>query len=176
MSEYKNQDTHIYVTELEQASNSYLMAVVSVIAGLPLPIINVIASFFFYLAHRNASYFVRWHCIQSVLSQAVMIPFNSIAFAWTLSKVFHALKFNDTLLNGDPAISHNFGFTFNLLRDSTAAFWLYITFVISLNIIEFIAVITTAVQVRKGKNVRWFLIANITDALTSKQNRDKFRI
>ncbi|TRW27340.1 hypothetical protein FMM05_01490 [Flavobacterium zepuense] len=175
MSEYKTQNTHIYVTELEQASNSYLMAVVSVIAGLPLPIINVIASFFFYLAHRNASYFVRWHCIQSVLSQAVMIPFNSIAFAWTLKIMFNN---SQDFLEQDTPNHYTFSGMFaSEFFDSLSLYYvLYISIIILLNIVEFFAVITTAAQVRKGKNVRWFLIANITDALTSKQNRDKFRI
>jgi len=175
MNEYKTQDTHIYVTELEQASNSYLMAVVSVIAGLPLPIINVIASFFFYLAHRNASYFVRWHCIQSVLSQAVMIPFNSIAFAWTLKIMFSNSR---DFLEQDAPNHYTFSGMFaSEFFDSLSLYYvLYISIIVLLNIVEFVAVITTAAQVRKGKNVRWFIIANITDAITSKQNRDKYRI
>ena len=175
MNEYKTQDTHIYVTELEQVSNSYLMAVVSVIAGLPLPIINVIASFFFYLAHRNASYFVRWHCIQSVLSQAVMIPFNSIAFAWTLKIMFSN---SQDFLEQDAPNHYTFSGMFaSEFFDSLSLYYvLYISIIVLLNIVEFVAVITTAAQVRKGKNVRWFIIANITDAITSKQNRDKYRI
>ena len=36
-------------SELERASNSYLMSLVAVIGGLPLPILNLMASIFFYL-------------------------------------------------------------------------------------------------------------------------------
>lgn len=163
---------YLYPHELEQASNSYLMAVVSVMAGLPLPIINVIASFGFYLAHRKASYFVRWHCIQAVLAQAVMIPFNSIAFGWTLKIIFSSHLFSQSHTHHYDETIFNNGFSEN----ASLYYWLYILLIVLLNIIEFFTVITTASQVRKGKNVRWFIIAGIADALTSKQNRDKYKI
>ena len=35
--------------ETEKASNSYLMSLVAVVAGLPLPIINLLATFFFFI-------------------------------------------------------------------------------------------------------------------------------
>jgi uncharacterized membrane protein len=71
--------------EREKASNSYLMSLVAVIAGLPLPIINLLATFFFYLANRKSTYFVRWHCIQALLSQMVLLFANSYSFWWTVS-------------------------------------------------------------------------------------------
>ena len=82
-------DTFIYPHEYEQASNSYLMSVIAIIAGLPLPIINFIATVVFYLGSRKSTYFVRWHCIQSLIGQALLIPFNSIAFAWTLGLIIN---------------------------------------------------------------------------------------
>ena len=39
--------------EAEKASNSYLMSLIAVIAGLPLPIINLIATVIFYLGNRK---------------------------------------------------------------------------------------------------------------------------
>lgn len=160
----------LYPQELEQASNSYLMAIVAVIAGLPLPVINVIASVGYYLGHTKASYFVRWHCIQSILAQAIMIPFNSFAFGWTV-----ALLTSDTPIsfinlqggyNGEP----------ESLIYNPRNYILYLAIVLILNLAEFFTVIITAGEVRKGKNVRWFLIANLTDKLTSKENRDPYRI
>jgi len=158
----------IHPTDLEQASNSYLMAIVAVIAGLPLPVINAIASLIYYAAHRQSSYFVRWHCIQAILAQAIMIPFNSFAFGWAVA-----------LITSHPTISfinlqggYN-GETDNFIYNP-AYFLLYITIIILFNIAEFITVIITAARVRKGKNVRWFVLANLTDALTSKQNRDPY--
>ena len=69
--------------ENEKASNSYLMSLVAVIAGLPLPIINLLATFFFYLANRKSTFFVRWHCTQALLSQAVLL-FSNFLF-WIIN-------------------------------------------------------------------------------------------
>ena len=43
--------------ELEAASNSYLMSLLAVMAGLPFPIINLLATAVFYLANRHRTYF-----------------------------------------------------------------------------------------------------------------------
>jgi uncharacterized membrane protein len=74
--------------ESEKASNSYLMSLVALVAGLPLPIINLIATFFFYIANRKSTYFVRWHCTQALISQAALLCMNSFGFWWTVSIVF----------------------------------------------------------------------------------------
>ena len=39
--------------ELEAASNSYLMSLLAVMAGLAVPIINLLATAVFYLANRH---------------------------------------------------------------------------------------------------------------------------
>lgn len=157
----------IYPHEYEQASNSYLMAVISVMAGLPLPIINLIAAVGYYLGNRKSTYFVRWHCIQSIIGQALLIPFNSIAFGWTVGIILnnrYSLLYSDH--DSDGVLVTNF------YNGTSSAYWLYIYFIVLFNLIEFIAVIYTAAKVRKGHNVRWPVIAGITDKLTSKENRD----
>jgi len=53
--------------EAEKASNSYLMSLIALIAGMPLPIINLIASVIFFVGNRKGTYFVRWHCTQALL-------------------------------------------------------------------------------------------------------------
>lgn len=168
MTETQNNSTYIYPQEYEQASNSYLMSVVSVMAGTFLPIVNFIAAAIFYLSSRKSSYFVRWHAIQSALGQLVLIPFNAFTFAWTIRVLF----------NGFPAedIEHQQSFFMNNMLDASSAYWLFIAFVLLLNIIEFFVTIFAAVNVRKGKNVRWFILANITDSLCSTENRDPYRI
>lgn len=162
------QGAAIYQHEYEQASNSYLMAIAAVIAGLPLPIINLIAAFGYYLGHRKSSYFVRWHCIQSIIGQAILIPFNSIAFSWTLMLLIR----NRYNLNydSDSELAESF------FDGTNSTYWLYIAIIIFINIIEFIVVIYAAIQVRKGHDVRWPIIAGITDRLTSKENRDPYTI
>ena len=71
--------------EAEKASNSYLMSLVAFVAGLPFPIINLIASVVFYFGNRKGTYFVRWHCMQALLSQFVVFLINNIGFWWTIS-------------------------------------------------------------------------------------------
>jgi uncharacterized membrane protein len=151
MTLYTNKTFEVQDYELQQASNAYTMALVSVIAGLPLPIVNVIASLIYYATQSKSSYFVRWHCIQAILAQTIMLPFNSLAFGWTLKIIFTS-------------------------KEPSLWYFTYLFSVVLFNVIEFISVLITAASVRKGIAVRWFIVANITDSITSKQNRDPFRI
>ena len=45
-------------SDMEAASNSYLMSVVTVIVGMPLPIINLITTLVFLFANKCRGYFV----------------------------------------------------------------------------------------------------------------------
>ena len=164
------QQQTIHPNEYEQASNSYLMAIVAVIGGLPLPIINLIASFGYYLAKRKASYFVRWHAIQAVLAQLILVPFNSLAWAWTLGTFIKSGRF--LLEHSHDGRNH----IWSLFEALTAPYIIYMSFIILFNTFEFFAVMYTGARVRKGHNVRWFLIANITDRLCSKEKRDIYNI
>ncbi|HEY0047423.1 MAG TPA: hypothetical protein VGB44_12005 [Flavobacterium sp.] len=126
--------------EAEKASNSYLMSLVALVGGLPLPIINLFATFFFYLANRKGTYFVRWHCTQALYSQLVLLCFNSVAFWWTVSIIF-----------SDENLSNEY--------------FAYFFTVLLLNILEFISTIYAAVTTRKRKHVEiWFFgtLTNIT--------------
>lgn len=126
--------------EREKASNSYLMSLVALIAGLPLPIINLLATFFFYIANRKGTYFVRWHCIQALLSQLSILFLNSVSFWWTISILFGGEKI-------------------------TNEYFAYLFTVILINIAEIVSTIYGAVQVRKGLHVRFWFFAEVTDVL-----------
>lgn len=126
--------------ENERASNSYLMSLIAVIAGLPLPIINLLATFIFFMGNRKGTYFVRWHCMQALLSQFSLLFANSTGFWWTLGIYF-----------GTETISNN-----------------YIAYMITLiifNAVEFITTIYTAINVRKGIHVEWWLFGSITNLI-----------
>lgn len=126
--------------EAEKASNSYLMSLVALIAGLPLPIINLIATLGFYMGNRKGTYFVRWHCTQALLSQLSLLFINSFGFWWTMSIIF-----------GGKTISSN-----------------YIAYIITgliFNLIEFIATVYTAIQTRKGIHVEWWFYGNLTNLI-----------
>jgi uncharacterized Tic20 family protein len=124
--------------EAERASNSYLMSLIAIIAGLPLPIINLLATLIFYLGNRKSTYFVRWHCTQALLSQLSLLFVNSAGFWWTVSVIW-----------GD--------------EQATNKYFAYIISLIILNVVEFISTIYSAIQVRKGKHVSWWLYGDLTD-------------
>ena len=129
--------------DLEKASNSYVMSLLFIMGGLPLPIVNLIGTVIFFLANLKANFFVRWHCLQALLSQLVLVPFNSFAFWWTIS-----------LFISDEVI--------------TSRYIAYIVFVVILNFVEFLGTIYAAVSVRKGKHVKFWLLGEITDQICKK--------
>lgn len=126
--------------EAERASNSYLMSLVAIIAGLPIPIVNLIATFIFYLGNRNGTYFVRWHCTQALLSQFSMLLINSYGFWWTMYIIF-----------GDQTITNNY--------------IAYIMVVFLFNLAEFIATIYTAIKTRDGIHVQWYFYGGLTNLI-----------
>jgi len=126
--------------ESEKASNSYLMSLIAIMAGLPLPIVNLIATFIFYLGNRKSTYFVRWHATQALLSQISLLIMNSVAFWWTIDI---------------------------LIQDSqiTTPYISYMMTVFIFNLGEFIATIFTAIQTRKGIHIRWWFYSDLTDLI-----------
>lgn len=163
----------LHSQEYEQAGNSYLMAIVAIIMGLPLPILNLIAAGGYYLAYRKAAYFVRWHCIQSAIGQAVLIPFNSIAVAWTLGLIMRFNTFTVENIDNEAEVASQ---TLCGFFGAGTGYWLYVIFIIVLNITEFIVVISTASRVKNGHNVRWWGIAPIVDRLCSKEDRNPYKL
>jgi uncharacterized Tic20 family protein len=126
--------------EAEKASNSYLMSLLAFIAGLPFPIINLIATIIFYLGNRKDTFFVRWHCTQALISQFTVLMMNSVGFWWTISIIF-----------SDEVISRK-----------------YISYIITIlifNILEFIATIYTAIKTRKGIHIEWWFYGDLTNLI-----------
>lgn len=123
--------------EAEKASNSYLMSLVALIVGVPLPIVNLLATLLFYWGNRKSSFFVRWHCTQALLSQFSVLVVNSIGFWWTISILFTEEKFTNT-------------------------YFAYLLIAILFNITELITTIYSAVQTRKGIHVEWLFFGTLT--------------
>ena len=126
--------------EAEKASNSYLMSMVALIAGLPFPIINLIATVIFYVGNRKGSYFVRWHCTQSLLTQFSLIVMNSVGLWWTISIIFGSESFTNKYIS-------------------------YILVIFIFNLAEFIATIYSAIKVRKGIHVEWWIFNDLTNLI-----------
>ncbi|MDF1697070.1 MAG: hypothetical protein P1U56_14605 [Saprospiraceae bacterium] len=126
--------------ESEKASNSYLMSLLAIMAGLPLPIINLAATFIFYMGNRKSTYFVRWHATQALLSQFSLLAMNTVAFWWTI----------------------------NIFTQNTEISTLYISYIMAVaifNLGEFAATIYTAIQTRKGIHIKWWFYGELTDLL-----------
>ncbi len=126
--------------EAERASNSYLMSLIAIIAGLPLPIVNLLATFIFYMGNRKGTYFVRWHCTQALVSQFSLLLTNSFGFWWTIH-----------IILGDDKISTNY--------------IAYIMTIFIFNVIEFIGTIYTAIIVRKGRHIEWWFYGPLTNLI-----------
>lgn len=130
--------------EREKASRSYLVSMVAIMAGLPLPIFNLLATFIFFMANRKGAYFVRWHATQALLSQVMLLLINAPLLWWTLHIVF----------------SSESGFT--------NEYFAYLILVLLINLIEFIATIATAIATQKGKHYAWWVLGDLTDEIQSK--------
>ena len=74
--------------EKERASNCYVMSLVAVMIGLPMPIINLLATGIFYLMSRRGTFFVRWNALQALVSQVPLFIMNNILFWWTVRILF----------------------------------------------------------------------------------------
>ncbi|MFZ4414869.1 MAG: hypothetical protein ACOYOV_17415 [Bacteroidales bacterium] len=121
------------------------MSLIALIAGLPLPIINLLATLIFYLGNRKGTYFVRWHCTQALLSQFSVLFINSYGFWWTVSIIF---------------TSHSV----------TNNYIAYIIAAIIFNLTEFIATIYTAIQTRKGIHVEWWFYGSLSNLICKSES------
>ena len=132
--------------ELEGASNSYLMSVVFLTFALPLPLINLIATWVFYHANKKNSEYIKWHSIQALLSQVSLFIINTILFVWAVLLFFQVYAIDNYFIA--------YGITVFLFNT-----W------------EFISTIDAAIKTRKGVHVKWFFYGDLTDRISSKWKR-----
>lgn len=126
--------------ETEKASNSYLMSMVAVVAGLPLPVINLLATLIFYMGNRKGTYFVRWHCIHALFAQLFLFFINCLAVWWTIYITFSSATMNNEYIA-------------------------YIFTVLIFNLAGLIAAIYSAIQTRKGIHVEWWFFGSLTNLI-----------
>lgn len=129
--------------EWEKASNGYLMSLMFIMVGLPMPWINTLATLIYYLNQRRSSRFTRWHCLQSLIAQIFGAVANSAAVYWTLSIIF----------------------TDRVMTNSYIA---YLVTLILFNLVEFVATIYTAIHTRKGRHVEWWFVGDLAELLLRK--------
>ncbi|WNB17640.1 DUF4870 domain-containing protein [Marivirga arenosa] len=89
------QPDEIDIREKEDAMGAYLMMFAALGAGLPLPILNLIAAIIYYYINKGKSLFVRFHALQSLLSQLPTSLLNAVAVFWGLRIIFLDYPFTD---------------------------------------------------------------------------------
>jgi uncharacterized Tic20 family protein len=132
--------------ESEKASNAYLMSLIAFMVGLPLPIVNLLATLIFYLNNIKGTKFVKWHCTQALLSQLTIFLMNSAGLYWTLSIIF-----------GDHELNNN-----------------YIAYLITIfifNVVEFAATVVAAIYTRKGQHVEWWFFSSIANSIQNNKQK-----
>lgn len=134
----------IHDEEAESASNAYLLSLVLLMAGAPVPVLNLLASVIFYFGTRRSSPFVRWHCMQAMLGQLVLIPVNS-TFVWMTVAILLGHRQVDDFYVG-------WGICMAVL-----------------NVAEWIGSIHSAIKLRRGRDVRWWGLAPLVDALLGRR-------
>lgn len=134
----------VHIEEQEKASNAYLMSLIAVVVGLPMPIINLIATGLFYFLSRKSSPFVKWHTTQALVSQIPLFVLNNILFWWTV----RILLFSYPL---------------------SGVYIAYFILVNLYNIADFYATAISAIKARKGITYRWFLYGVLTDMLLKRK-------
>lgn len=76
-------------SERENASNAYIITLMTVTLGLPFPILNLFACIGFYFLIRKKTPFSKFHGLQAITSQVPVILMNSAAIIWTIAILFH---------------------------------------------------------------------------------------
>ncbi len=129
MEEYYSlpQPEEISEREKEDAMGAYLMMFAAVAIGLPLPIINLIASFIYFYINRKKSKFIHFHSLQSLLSQIPTTIINWGLVVWSVTIFFK----DDWKL--------------------TPEFWGYAIFAGSATLLYFVYGLIAAYKARQGK-------------------------
>ena len=120
------QPEDIVEREREDAMGAYLMMFAALAIGLPLPVINLIASIVYYFVNRKKSLFIHFHCLQALLTQIPTTIINWGAVIWGVYIVF---------------------------SDATTStyFWAYLIFAGMCTILYFIVGLIAAYRARQGK-------------------------
>lgn len=119
------QPNEISTREREDAMGAYFMMFAALAAGLPLPIVNIIAATIYYYINRKKSPFVHFHSLQSLLSQLPTSLLNAGLIVYTLNCFFDGLNFTDSYIG-------------------------YLAMVVTANIAYIIFSIIAAMKARKG--------------------------
>ena len=111
---------------------AYMMMFAAIGAGLPLPIVNLIAAVIYYFLNKSKSRFVHFHSLQALISQAPSTLMNAGLVFWTIRLIF----FEDCHFSECPNWEYYVG---------------YIWAVVIVNILYFVFSIIAAIRARQGR-------------------------
>lgn len=120
------QPQDIPTREREDAMGAYLMMFAALGAGLPLPILNLVAAIIYYFVHRDKPRFVRYHTLHSLLAQIPTTLLNAGLIFWIIRNIATRSPFSDL-------------------------FFGYLWTVVAANLLYFIFSIVAAVKARNGR-------------------------
>ncbi len=120
------QPEEISERERDDAMGAYLMMFASLAIGLPLPLLNLVASLIYFLVNRKTSPFVAFHSLQGLLTHIPVTLLNAGVVGWLIGIL----------------VSH-VGFF--------APFFWYLCFTALANIAYIVWTIVAIIQSRKGR-------------------------
>lgn len=131
----------------EDAMGAYLMMFGALAAGLPLPIINLLAAVIYYYVNRDKGRFVRFHTLQSLYSQIPTTLLNAGLIFWILRAMFKPESMDGTFFFEDLTSGH--------------FFIAYVCLVVLANLLYVIFSIIAAVRARKGRMYYFFFFGKL---------------
>jgi len=117
----------------EDAMGAYLMMFASLAIGLPIPLVNVIASVIYFFVNRKNSLFAAFHSLQALLTHIPVVLLNAGTVGWLI---------------GNLVVKDGF----------VPGFFWYLFFTILANLAYIIWSIVALVRARKGRFVYFPLI------------------
>lgn len=87
------QPDEISIREKEDAMGAYLMMFAGVAIALPLPLLNLVASFVYLYLNRNKGHFVHFHALQALYSQIPVTVLNIGLLAWFIVCLVNDITF-----------------------------------------------------------------------------------
>jgi uncharacterized membrane protein len=112
--------------ERDDAMGAYLMMFASLAIGLPIPLVNLIASVIYFLVNRKSSPFAAFHSLQALLTHVPVVFLNAGAVGWLVGILVAQAGFH-------------------------GAFWWYLFFTVLVNLAYIVWSIIALVQAHKGR-------------------------
>jgi uncharacterized Tic20 family protein len=144
------QPNELSIREKEDAMGAYLMMFAGVAIALPLPLLNLIASFVYLYLNKSKGKFVHFHSLQALYSQIPVTALNLGLLIWFI-----------TILVND--------FTF------TSQFKGYAAMVLVVNMVDLVFSLIAAAKARKGLMYYYIFFGRISylQAFRSRQKPEK---